>query len=76
MNEKELINGMRDALVRVEGTIKVNEQGNPVRVHTKLQGIRDKLIYLINKAERKGRSESEEIKDKVQITVGTKSESD
>ena len=74
MDEKYTITSLRDILARVEGTIKVNEQGNSVRVHTKLQGIRDKLIYMIKKAERGNQSESEKLKEEIQITVGTKSE--
>lgn len=76
MEDKYIQEGLRDVLVRVEGTIKINEQGNSVRVHTKLQGIKDKLIHLINKVEGKKRSESEDIKEKIRITVGTKDESD
>ena len=51
--EKEVV----DLLYRVEGTIKVNEQGNPLLVDRKLQGVKDKLTSLLSKTRKKNLDE-------------------
>lgn len=48
MNEV-LVNQITDLLCRIEGAIKINEQGNSLLVDRKLQGIKDKLVHMLEK---------------------------
>ena len=52
MND-ELIKSITDMLCRVEGAIRINEQGNSLLVDRKLQGLKDKLVHMLAKVSRK-----------------------
>ena len=52
MDHNELINDLKDLLIRVEGTINVLRKPDPIRADQKMQGVKDKLRHMLFKVSR------------------------
>ena len=72
MNKNELIEDVRDLLIRVEGTINILHKPDIVQTDRKLQGIRDKARHLLSKLVNEGKSKDEFLVKNIQNV--TKSE--
>lgn len=70
MDNIELMNELKDLLVRVEGTINVLRKPDPIRADQKMQGIRDKLRHMLFKASReKQPTDAEKIRQVISDSV-------
>ena len=72
MNSSDFEREIRNILVRVNGLININDQGNQELLDRRLQGLRDKLNYLYAKAHRENR----DVCQTVYEAIGDGNESD
>jgi hypothetical protein len=74
MDRSELINDLRDLLIRIEGTINVLHKPDVIRADRKLQGIQDKARHLLWKVVNEKSGSDETLVKQIQSV--TKNETD
>jgi hypothetical protein len=65
MDKNEIINDVRDILIRIEGTINILHKPDVLQADRKLQGIRDKARHLLSKLIEEGKSKDDLLVKKI-----------